>query len=148
MALYDPAFELETQSVQRKFERFLVRCAIIFLCKGHERSKRYAVAAADEIHIVVCNGDTQDGEYAGRAARRRAEPEYIVVAPLDVDVRVLHQSIQKPRRLGAAVEDIADYVQLVDGKPLYDIRQRHDDLVGSAGRDDRLQQHLVIAHLV
>ena len=121
MALNDPAFELEAQGVQRKLERFLVRCAVILLRKGHERTQRYAVAAADKIHVVVCNGDAQNGEYAGRASRSRTEPEYIVVAPLDIDIRMLHQGIQKPCRLGASIEDISDYVQLVNGKPLYDI---------------------------
>ena len=71
-----------------------------------------------------------------------------MVAPLNVDIRMLHERIKQPRRLGASVENIADYVQLIDGKALYYIRKRGDNIVGSAGGYDRLQYRIMIAHLV
>ena len=61
---------------------------------------------------------------------------------------MLHERIEQPRRLGASVENIADYVQLIDGKALNYIRKRGDNVVGSAGGYDRLQDRVMIAHLV
>ena len=132
MPLYYSAFELEAERVQRKLERFLVGCTVVFLGKCHERSKRYSVASADEIHIVIAHRNTQHGENAGRTARCRTQPQDIVIAPLDVDIRVLHECVQKPRRLGASVEDVPDYVQLIHRKPLYYIRKSGNDLVGGS----------------
>ena len=61
---------------------------------------------------------------------------------------MLHERVEQSRRLRAAVKYIADYVQLIDGKTLYNIRKRRDNVIGSAGGYDRLQNRVVIAHLI
>ena len=144
----DPAFELEADGVQRDTDVFLRCLTVVFAREVIKRLERYSVATLEQVCVAVVERYSQHREYTCRASRRGAKPQDIVVAPLNVDVRMLHERIEQPRRLGASVENIADYVQLIDGKTLNDIRKRGDNVVGSAGGYDRLQNRVVIAHLV
>ena len=71
-----------------------------------------------------------------------------MVAPLDVEIRVLHEHVHDARGLRAAVEDVAHYVEPVHGQALYELRERRDDAVGGAGCDDAVEDGVVIAVLV
>ena len=148
MAQDYPAFKLEADGIQSDADVFFRSLTVVFAREVIKRLERYAVAPLKKICVSVVERYSEHCEYAGRASGRSAQPQDIVVAPLNVNIRVLHERIEQPRRLGASVENITDYVQLIDGKALYYIRKRGDNIVGSAGGYDRLQYRIMIAHLV
>ena len=71
-----------------------------------------------------------------------------MVAPLYVYVPLAHQCFNYAGRLRAAVKDVADDVQPVDGQALYERGERGDYIVGCAGGNYAVQYHVVIAVLV
>ena len=67
-----------------------------------------------------------------------------MVAPLDIDIALLLQLVYHQMRAVAAVEYIADDVQLIDDRVLHKVAQRNDELVGSAYVYDRVYDLAVI----
>ena len=67
-----------------------------------------------------------------------------MVAPLDVDGVIGHEAVEDAVRARAAVEDVADEVQVVDGEALDERRERADEVVGAARVDDRRDDALVV----
>ena len=144
----DSALELEAQGVERDADVFLRRLAVVFAREIIQRLERYTIAPLEKIRVSVIERYPEHCEDARGTSGGRPQPENIVVAPLNVDIRVLHKSVEQSRRLGAAIEYIADDVQLIDGKALYDIRKRRYNVVSGTGGYDRLQNSVVIAHLI
>ena len=71
-----------------------------------------------------------------------------MVAPLNVDLVVIHQRIQDPVRSRTPVVNIADHMQSGDGQTLDQFSQMYDVVLGPACVDDRLKQALVVICLV
>lgn len=65
----------------------------------------------------------------------RAHPEDVMVAPLNVQGVVMHEFVDNFIGMGAAIVNIPDNVQMVDGKALNESRQGKDKLVSA----DRFQ---------
>ena len=76
----------------------------------------------------------------------------IVVAPLDIDRVVVHQHVHDDVCAWAAVEDIADDVQVVDDQPLDQIAHGDDEFLGAVGfddgRDDRIEIFAFVINIV
>ena len=109
----DLTLQLEAEYGQRQLARLLVRGAVNALAELGQRAQRHAVAALERQLVVVVAGDAQHREHAGRGAGRRAQPEYVVVAPLYVYVPLAHEQLHHAGRLRPAVEDVAHDVQPV-----------------------------------
>ena len=125
----DVSLQFETEDGEGLVHGLFVRAAVDLLAELRQGAERNAVAPLQGQRVAVIGAYAQNGEHAGRAARRRAQPEYVVVAPLYVDIRVLHQHIHDPRGLGASVEDVAHDVEPVYREAFYELGQGGDDVV-------------------
>lgn len=74
----------------------------------------------------------QDIGDAGSIAGSRTHPEDVVIAPLDIQGMVMHERIHDLVGMSAAVVNIADNVQVVDGQPFDEIGQSVDELPRTA----------------
>ena len=113
-----------------------------------ERAQRDAVANLERLQIAVLDGGHDHLRDAGLRERCRAHPGDVVVAPLHIDLMIGFQRVHDEVGARAAVEDIADDVQAVDGQRLNDAAERDDHRVGLVGLKDRLHDFLVVAFLV
>ena len=107
-----------------------------------------AVAVLHRLQVVVGQGGAQHGGDTHRAARRRAHPDHVVVAPLDVHRVVGHQLLQDQVRPGAPVEDVAQDVQLEHRQRFDQLAQGLDEVVRPAHRQDAVQDLAVVEFLV
>ena len=70
-----------------------------------------------------------------------------MVAPLDIDGRILHEHIQYGVRPVATVEEIADDMQMGDGEPLHERREILDERSARIRLHDAREQALLIREL-
>ena len=112
--------------------------------KHRQRPDVYPVAVLKEVVVVVAQADAHGVCDAAAVPRRGPHPENVVVAPLDIDIALLLQLVYHQMRAVAAVEYIADDVQLIDDRVLHKVAQRNDELVGSAYVYDRVYDLAVI----
>ena len=103
--------------------------------QGHEVD---AVAVLEGLHVAVAQRETQDVGDAAVVAGSGTHPQGVVVAPLDVEAMVLAEAVHDDVGAGAAVEDVAEDVELIDGELLDDGGEGGDEGVGAAGLHDGL----------
>ena len=106
-----------------------------------------AVAALEHVGILIAQGVAHDGRDAGLAAERRAHPEHIVVAPLDVDGGMLHEQVEDGVGPVAAVEEVADDVKPVDSHPLDQHGERLDEVGAAVDLHDGIEELLEVDEL-
>ena len=99
------------------------------------------------LHVVVGQRGFHNGQNADGAACRRAHPDHIVVAPLNVHRMVRHQLIQNDVRPGAAVKQIAHNVQLIHGQPLDQRTHCNDKVIRTPGCGDAAED-LPVVHIL
>ena len=71
-----------------------------------------------------------------------------MIAPLDVERRVVEQELNDFIGVGAAVKKVADNVQMVYRETLDERRERDNELIAVLNADDRVQNALVVGKLV
>ena len=103
-----------------------------------------AVAVLHHAVVVVSEGGLQHRADADGTAGRRAHPDHVVVAPLDVHIVVAHQQVKDDVGAGAAVEQVAHDVELVHGQPLDELAEADDELIGAAILDDAADDLAVV----
>ena len=113
-----------------------------------ERTYVYAVAVLQKIIVVVAQAYTHGIGYAASVSRRGAHPEYIVIAPLYIDVALLFKLVYYEMRTVSAVIDVSDYVQLVYNGVLYEVAHCDNELVGAADIYYRIYDLVVVFFLV
>ena len=85
---------VELVFVQHVRHEALARVVCVGGCREHgQRSQVDAVTVLQAVKTVVADGDTQHAHEAHRVAAHRTNPGNVVIAPLDVNVVVLHQLI-------------------------------------------------------
>ena len=70
-----------------------------------------------KLYTGSASGGLDQEQY--EAARRRAHPKHIVIAPLHVHMMVRHKMVEYNVRMGSAVEYVANDMQFVNGHALY-----------------------------
>ena len=75
-------------------------------------------------------------------------PQDVVIAPLDVDLMVVHQVVEDDVRAGTAVVDVADDMQSLDGEALNQFGEVGDEGLRAAGRHDGVDLALVVGGFV
>ena len=98
--------------------------------------------------VGVAQAEAQHVADAGVVAGGGPHPEYVVVAPLYVPGVVLAQGVHNLVGSRAAVVDVAEDVELVDGEPLYDVTDGADEVVGASGGDDGVDDDADVGSLV
>ena len=121
---------------------------VSMLGKALQAAQADAVAALQRVQIVVGQRCFQHGHNAERAARCRAHPDHVVVAPLDVHLMMRHETVQNAVRARAAVKQVAHNVQTVHSQPLDDLAEADNIGVGAVIADDALNDLAVILVLV
>ena len=119
-----------------------------FLGEGDHIPQADAVAVFHNVQGVVLQRQIQHAGDASLAARRRAHPEDVVVAPLDVHAVVGHQQIQNLVRPGSPVVNIAHDVQPVHRQPLDQGGQGDDKFIRPPHLDNGGNDVLIIPLLV
>ena len=95
--------------------------------KGGERNEIDAVAFLQGREIGITQGEADDIADAGIIARSSTHPQHIMIAPLDVPAVVAAHLVEDDMRTRTTVVDIAQDMQLVDGKALDDIGDGNDE---------------------
>ena len=116
-------------------------------CLGEqgELAQGDAVGALEDLEGVVADVVADHrGEARGRAGGG-AHPDDVVVAPLQVNGVILHEAIEDLVGVVAAVEDVADEVEVVDREALDQGGEAHDEVVAGAGVHDRVNDAAVVA---
>ena len=141
-------FELEEHHRDRALRR-TDRTLVGIEVRGErrERAHRNAVAAFEDVRIAVAQRVAHDRRDARFAAKRRAHPKEVVVAPLDVDVRVLHEAVEDRVGPVPAVKKIADDMEPVHREPLDEHGKRLDEVRARIDLDDRGEEALPVCHL-
>ena len=138
-------FELNDRDrLESRVHRF---AAVGLTSEQCQRAKADAVAALEGAKIPVFYAVAHDVCDTSLAARRRAHPENIVVAPLDVEGMSAHEQIDNLFGGVAPVEDIADNMQPVYREALYQLRERNNEVLCSE-LGDGIKDLLVVAHLI
>ena len=122
--------------------------AVRFQRELQKRRKRDPVTVLDRVDVAVFQRIDDGGRNERPVARRRAHPQDVVVAPLNVDRVIGKQPVHDDMRAGTAVEDVAHDVQAIDDEPLDEVRKRHDQRIRLFGLDDRADDLVIIADLV
>ena len=116
--------------------------------KRRQRPQADAVAALKHIGILVAQGIAHDRRDAGLAAERRAHPEHIVVAPLDIYIVEVHELVHDNVRARSTVKDVTDNVKAVHCQVLDQVAECHDELVTHLDVDDGVDDFIIINFLV
>ena len=100
---------VELVFVQYVRHEALARVVRVGGCREHgQRTQVNAVPVLQAVKTVVADGDTQHAHEAHRVAAHRTNPGNVVIAPLDVNVVVLHQLVQNTVGTRTAVKNITD----------------------------------------
>ena len=91
--------------------------------ENSERAQIETVAVLKKIEIVILYRNADNVRDECTAARCRTYPRNVVISPLDIDVVHFHQLIENNIGARSAVKNVADYVELVDGKRLYQLAE-------------------------
>ena len=124
------------RTVDARREDAVVESGICFHCESGQRQQIDAVAFFEGVEIAVAQSYAQHVGDACVVACECSHPEYVVIAPLDVEVVVVADRVHDNMRSRTAVVDVADDMQTVDGQALDEVTHRYDECVGPAGRDD------------
>ena len=106
-----------------------------------------AVAALQDVGVVVAQAVPHDARNADLASRCRAHPHDVVVAPLDIDVVIVEEHVEDRVGTATAVEEIADDVQAVDGEPLDEHAERLDEARAAVDLHDRREEAAMVLRL-
>ena len=98
-----------------------------------QRQEADPVTVAQRFHVAVAQRAAHHVGDAGLAPGGRAHPQDVVVAPLDVDLMMLHQVVKNEVRPRPTVVNVTDDVQLLDGQALDQFGQAGDEHHGAAG---------------
>ena len=115
--------------------------------KCRERAQADAVAALQYVGIAVAEAVADNRRDADLAAECRAHPEHIVVAPLDINGRMLHEKVEDAVRAVAAVVEIADDVDALHREPLDQRTERLNIVWPAADLHNGLNQLAVVRKL-
>ena len=107
-----------------------------------------AVAILEGFHVGIAQGDTDDVAHAGIVAGGSAHPQNVVIAPSNVPSVVVHQRVHHDVGARTTVVDIAQNVELIDAESLNHTTEGNDEVIGTAGRDDGLDDGTHIVGLV
>ncbi len=122
--------------------------SIFFHGKRCQRQKVNSIVFLNGIQICVPRLDTQHIADQRLTACRCPHPCDIVVAPLNIYGMVSGQDIHNLRRIRPSVIDISDNMQLVNGKPLYQVAECDNKTVSLVKVDNRMYDFRIIHFLV
>ena len=131
-----------------RLERFALVFAVGFHGKGGERKEIDAVAFLQGSGVGIAQRETQHRRHAGRVSGCRSHPKNVVVSPLNVPVVVAAEAVHDEVRTGAAVIDVTEDVQAVDGKSLNQFAECDDETFGASRFDDGANNHADISLFV
>ena len=113
-----------------------------------KRQEVDAIAVLKGCQVAVAHAHADHVGDAPRVAGGGPHPEDVVVAPLDVEVMVVAKRVHDDVGARPAVVDVADDVQQVDRQALDQVAHGDDEVIGPAGRDDRVDDLVHIGGLV
>ena len=129
-------------------ECFTIVVAVGLHSEGSQWHEVDAVAVFQSGHVAVAQGDAQHVGDASLAAGGGTHPQRVVVAPLEVELAVVHQRVHNKVCTRAAVVHVAQDVQLVDTQSLNHVAHGHDERVGLTGGDDGLNDAVEVGLLI
>ena len=128
---------------------FSARVVLVSLhSKCGERYEVDSIAVFECCHIAVTQCYADNITDTGIIACGCSHPEYVVVAPLYVPTVVIAECVHDDMGARSTVVDIAKDMQLVDNKPLDDVADSYDKVVGTASRDYRVDDGTDVIALV
>ena len=122
--------------------------AVGLLGEADEVAERDTVGVLHDGEGVVLEGGVQHRGHAGGRAGGGTHPDDIVVAPLDIHVVVLAEHIQDAVGVVASVVDVTHHVEAVHRHALDEVAQGHDEGLGLAYLDHRVDDVAVVFLLV
>ena len=118
MPLDDLPFQLGAQHGQSLVQGFLLRIAVDPDTEIRQLPQGDAVIPFQGGLVVIVHADAQHRQDGGRAAGAGAQPENVMIAPLDVHIGVLHQTLNDAGRVRPPVKNIPHHMQPVHRQTL------------------------------
>ncbi len=112
--------------------------------QGHEVD----AVLLDGGEVGIAQTDAEHVADAGVVAGGGTHPEDVVIAPLDVPRVILAQGVHDLMGARAAVVDVAEDMELVDGQALDHVADGHDEVVCPARGDDGVDDDTDVGGLV
>ncbi len=134
--------------VRTRDEQFAGVVSIDFHGECRQGQEVDAIAVLKGCQIAVAHAHADHVGDAPRVAGGGPHPEDVVVAPLDVEVMVVAKRVHDDVGARPAVVDVADDVQQVDRQALDQVAHGDDEVIGPAGRNDRVDDLVHIGGLV
>ncbi len=128
-----------------------IMAGVVGVCFHGERGKRHQIDAVTVFQCGEVAVTERQAQHVGNAtvvAGCRPHPKRVVVAPLYVEVVVIAQCVHDDVRSGAAVEDVAEDVQLVDAQALYQVADGADEFISPSGGHDGLDDAVEVGLFV
>ena len=116
--------------------------------KPHQWDHIDPVRILQNRQVAVTGGNTQHIAHTWYGTGRCSHPQDIVVSPLDVHRMMSHQIIHDQMRVWTSVKNIAYHMQMIYSKSAHQIAEINDQLCGSAGVDDRVDDFIIIRFLI
>ena len=141
---------LVVHTVAWQYHGYELFAGVVLVCFESKRGQWYQVDAVflDGCEVGISQAQTQHVADTGVVASRGSHPENVVVAPLDIPRVILSEGIHDDVCPRASVVDVAQDMQLVDGKALDDVADSDDEVVSPACRYDGIDDDVHIGRLV
>ena len=94
--------------------------------------------------IGIPDRDAQDGSYQGHITCHGSHPFDVMVSPLDIVVTNGGEHVQYLGGSGTTIEDISYDMKRVNGERMNEITDGNNELVGTTGLDDGVNDGVVI----
>jgi len=123
---------------------------IILISLEGEGGQRHEVDAVllDGGEVGITQRETQHIADTGIIASRSAHPQDVVIAPLDIPRVILAQGVHDDVGTRTAIVDVAKDMQLVDGQTLDDVTDGADEIIGTTGRNNGVDNDADVSGLV
>ena len=117
---------------------------VILLRQIQQRAQIDAVHILDDVQVIIARTNADDVREADFGAGIGADPQHVMVPPLNVEGVVVDERIHDLMRIRPPVVNIADDVQMVDGQALHRIGEADDQFIHLPQGNDLLEHFRVI----
>eukprot|EP00760_Papus_ankaliazontas_P029576 PhM_4_TR429/c0_g1_i1/m.71371 len=111
---------------------------------GRQGKQADAIAFLNRTQVSVAKGNTESTAQGHLAAGTRTHPQDVMVAPLEINRFEVREVVHDDVSAWAAVENIADNVEAVDGEIADHSGERDDHVRRTAGLDDSRENVLKV----
>ena len=122
---------------------------INLLCHGCQRSQVNSVSHLHHVKVVVFDVYSQHIGNACPASRCRTHPENVVIAPLEINIVIVHEIIHNLVGSSTSVPNVSYYMESVNSQTADNICHLNDEILSFSALNQGVNNlHIVFTHVV